>query len=117
MGLKLKVLIVDGLQALQEHLLLSKNIRVKFVTCGRANCRCKLGERHGPYYYLRKRIGNTYKDIYVKVGKKSSPVKYEAVGGSVVLHIKSLDDIPNYLKDYPTFLIRKRISNRPSEGP
>jgi len=52
----LNVLIIDGLQTLKEYLLISNNVRIKFVTCGKKNCRCNLGCRHGPYYYIRKKI-------------------------------------------------------------
>jgi len=108
-GHNLKVLIVDGLEAVQEHLLISKNVRVKFVTCGRPNCRCRLGERHGPYYYIRKKIGNKHKDIYVKAPRKLISLKYEAIGSSILLHVDSLDEVPDFLQGRSIFLVQKMV--------
>jgi len=105
----LKVLIVDGLEAVQEHLLIGKNIRVKFVTCGRSNCRCRLGERHGPYYYIRKKIGNRHKDIYVKAPRQLVSLKYETIGGSVLLHVDSLNEVPDFLQGRPILLVQKIV--------
>ncbi len=32
--------------------LLRASLVERFGTCGRPNCRCQRGERHGPFYYL-----------------------------------------------------------------
>jgi hypothetical protein len=32
--------------------LLRASLVERFGTCGRAPCRCQLGQRHGPFYYL-----------------------------------------------------------------
>jgi len=106
----MKVLVVDGLETLREHLLLSKNVRVKFVTCGRKNCRCRLGQRHGPYYYIRKKEGHRYRDIYVKKTKNPPHFKYEEVGSSVLLEIGSLEKIPEFLRDHPIFIVKKKVN-------
>lgn len=106
----MKVLIVDGLQALKEYLLISKNVRIKFVTCGRDNCRCRLGKRHGPYYYIRKKVNGKYKDIYVKPPKEVPSFSYEVVGSSVLLDVKSINQVPKFLKSLPIFVVQKRIS-------
>jgi len=106
----LKVLILDGLKTLNEYLLISKNVRIKFVTCGRDNCRCRLGKRHGPYYYIRKKVNGTYKDIYVKPPKEVPSFSYELVGSSMLLDVKNINQVPEFLKSLPTFVVQKRIS-------
>lgn len=106
----LKVLVVDGLTAIEEHFLRSKNVRIKFVTCGKADCRCRLGFRHGPYYYRRKKINGKYKDVYVKPPKETQSFTYEAVGSSVLLEIKKIENLPDFLKRLPAFVIKKRLS-------
>ena len=37
------------------------------VRCGKANCRCRQGELHGPYWFLRWREGGRQRRRYVKV--------------------------------------------------
>lgn len=104
----LKLLVVDGAQALKEYLLTSKNVRIKFVTCGRDSCRCRLGKRHGPYYYIRKKINGKYKDIYVKPPNEIPSFSYEFVGSSLLLDIKSINQVPEFLKSLPTFVVQRR---------
>ncbi len=29
----------------------------RYLTCGRANCKCQHGEKHGPFYYLSITLG------------------------------------------------------------
>ena len=101
---------VDGLNVLEEQLLKSKNIRIKFVTCGKKDCRCKLGFRHGPYYYIRKKIDGQYKDVYVKPPKEVPSISYETVGSSLLLEIRSIEQLPDFLKELPVFVIKKRVS-------
>lgn len=31
----------------------------QFLTCGKKNCRCRKGRRHGPFYYLVQCLGTT----------------------------------------------------------
>ena len=101
---------MDGLNVLEEHLLKSSNIRIKFVKCGKEDCRCKLGFRHGPYYYVRKRIDGRYKDVYVKPSKEVPSISYEAVGSSLLMEIRSVAQLPDFLKNLPVFVIRERVS-------
>ena len=105
----MKVLIVDGMRALQEYLLRSRNVHIKYVTCGRENCRCKIGKRHGPYYYIRKKTERGYKDIYVKPPKESISLKYEEINSSLLLEIDDIENIPDFLREHPTFIIEERI--------
>jgi len=105
----MKVLIVDGMSALQEYLLKSRNVHIKYVTCGRENCRCKIGKRHGPYYYIRKKTDRGYKDIYVKPPKESISLKYEEINSSLLLEIDDTENIPDFLREHPAFIIKKRI--------
>lgn len=41
-------------------------VRVEWVRCGKPNCRCARGERHGPYLYRRWREGGRQRRSYVK---------------------------------------------------
>ena len=41
-------------------------LRAEFRTCGKPNCRCARGERHGPYLYRRWREGGRQRRSYVK---------------------------------------------------
>jgi hypothetical protein len=36
------------------------------VRCGKPNCRCASGERHGPYWFLRWREGDVQRRRYVR---------------------------------------------------
>jgi len=38
----------------------------QFIRCGKAGCRCREGERHGPYYYRIWRDGDRVQKVYVK---------------------------------------------------
>ena len=105
----MKVLIVDGMSALQEYLLKSRNVHIKYVTCGRENCRCKIGKRHGPYYYIRKKTDRGYKDIYVKPPKESISLKHEEINSSLLLEIDDIENIPDFLREHPAFIIKERI--------
>jgi len=105
----MKVLIVDGMRALQEYLLRSRNVHIKYVTCGRENCRCKIGKRHGPYYYIRKKTERGYKDIYVKPPTESISLKHEEINSSLLLEIDDIENIPDFLREHPAFIIKERI--------
>lgn len=107
----MKILVLDAATFLQERLLEGKNIRVKFLTCGKQRCACRLGRRHGPYYYVRKKIGNRYVDEYLSTGFKTSwSLNYQVVGNSVLLEVKTPNDIPEQLRQFPTFEILSRVS-------
>lgn len=38
----------------------------QFVRCGRANCRCRLGQPHGPYFYRFWRDRGRLRKAYVR---------------------------------------------------
>lgn len=105
----MKILIVDGTKALQEYLLRSRNVHIKYVTCGREKCRCKLGKRHGPYYYIRKKTDRGYKDTYVKPPMESFSLRYEEISSSLLLEIDDVESIPDFLKECPTFIVNERV--------
>lgn len=47
-------------------------LQVKFIRCGKPNCYCsKTGERHGPYYYLERRVCGKVKTVYIGRNKKN----------------------------------------------
>lgn len=106
----MKILIIDGFQAIEEYLLKSGNVRIKYVTCGKSNCKCKLGYRHGPYYYIRKKIEGKYKDVYIKPPKDIPSFSYETVGSSILLDVKKIEQLPEFLKSLPIFSVHERIS-------
>jgi hypothetical protein len=37
--------------------------------CGKANCHCRLGQLHGPYYYRFFRVGRVLQKRYVRPGE------------------------------------------------
>lgn len=41
---------------LPAHLLRGSVIE-QFLSCGKANCACRQGKKHGPYYYLKTSLG------------------------------------------------------------
>ena len=40
----------------------------QWITCGKEGCRCKKGERHGPYHYLFWREGGRLRKMYIRKG-------------------------------------------------
>ena len=38
----------------------------QFVRCDKAGCRCRIGRRHGPYFYRVWRLDNQVQKVYVK---------------------------------------------------
>lgn len=45
---------------------LSGKLTTQYVTCGKADCRCRNGQLHGPYHYRVWRDGDQIKKEYVK---------------------------------------------------
>ncbi len=43
------------------------NVLERYTTCSRPNCRCHLGERHGPRYYLVTTEGGRQRQRYLSV--------------------------------------------------
>jgi hypothetical protein len=41
-------------------------LEVRYVKCGRPNCKCAKGEMHGPYTYVRTYRGGKRRRVYVK---------------------------------------------------
>lgn len=59
---------LDGLSACSRG-----TLQVKFIRCGKTNCYCsKTGERHGPYYYLERRVYGKVRTVYVGRGKRDA---------------------------------------------
>src|SRR5687767_12709900 len=48
--------------------LASGYLRKKYLTCGKAECRCAQGNKHGPYYYLRTYRKGKKRQTYVPRG-------------------------------------------------
>lgn len=106
----MKVLIVGGTKILQERILLTKNIHVKYVTCGRQNCSCKLGKKHGPYYYVRRKKDGRYSDEYIDISSRQNHnLKYETIGHDVVMEISDISEIPMEFAACPTFTVAEKI--------
>lgn len=101
----MKLLVVDGVKPLEEHFLRGKNMHVKFVTCGKQDCKCKNGYRHGPYYYVRKKVKNRTKDFYLKLPEDSLSFPYQAVGSSLLVEVENVEQLPAYLKPLPIFMV------------
>ncbi|MEO8499492.1 MAG: DUF6788 family protein [Vicinamibacteria bacterium] len=56
--------LVDAL--LQEREQIRGSLFSRFAVCGKPNCGCAQGERHGPYYILSSRSGGEGAFIYLK---------------------------------------------------
>ena len=56
--------LVDAL--LQEREQIRGSLFSRFAVCGKANCACAQGEKHGPYYVLSNRSGGEGAFIYLK---------------------------------------------------
>jgi len=41
-------------------------VSAQYVTCGKAECRCRTGAKHGPYYYRVWRQGSSIKKEYIR---------------------------------------------------
>lgn len=51
---------------LQEREQIRGSLFSRFAVCGKANCACAQGERHGPYYVLSNRSGGEGSFVYLK---------------------------------------------------
>lgn len=106
----MQILILNAAELLQQKLLIGKNVKVKFLTCGRSNCSCKIGKRHGPYYYVRKKIGSRYVDKYVKrETAKDWKMKYEILGDNILLDVTDIWEVPEEFLQHPTFRVVGRL--------
>jgi hypothetical protein len=56
--------LVDSL--LQEREQIRGSLFSRFAACGKSNCACASGEKHGPYYVLSNRSGGEGAFIYLK---------------------------------------------------
>lgn len=55
---------IDELAALSETMLWG-SLGTVYRRCGRANCHCAKGEKHGPVFYLSRNEGGRTRNIYV----------------------------------------------------
>ena len=53
-------------KALPKTTMLPGTVCVQWVRCGRKNCHCARGKRHGPYHYRLWREGGQRRKVYVK---------------------------------------------------
>lgn len=51
---------------LQEREQIRGSLFSRFAVCGKPNCACSQGERHGPYYVLSSRSGGEGSFVYLK---------------------------------------------------
>lgn len=114
----MKILVVGGVVALRRRLLHGPNVHVKFVTCGRKGCRCKVGERHGPYYYIRHRTDKgRYRDEYVKSASVAFELEHETIGETdLLINVNKPIDLPETFNDCPMFVVTRRLSSHRVEG-
>jgi len=56
--------LVDSL--LQEKEQIKGSLFSRFAVCGKQNCACAQGEKHGPYYVLSSRSGGSGAFVYLK---------------------------------------------------
>ncbi len=76
-------------------------------------CRCQVGERHGPYYYVRRRTNNgKYKDVYVKSMSVGFVLKHEKVGETdLLVSIDRPSELPEMFGNCPMFVVTRRFSS------
>jgi hypothetical protein len=68
--------ILDELAALSGEMLWG-SLGAVYRRCGRANCHCAKGDKHGPVFYLTRNEGGHTRNIYVP------PELYEEVAAGV----------------------------------
>ncbi len=56
--------LIDELAALSEKMLWG-SLGAVYRRCGRANCHCTTGEKHGPVFYLTRNQNGRTRNIYV----------------------------------------------------
>ena len=56
--------LIDELAALSDKMLWG-SLGTVYRRCGRANCHCAKGEKHGPVFYLTRNEGGRTRNIYV----------------------------------------------------
>ncbi len=106
----MRVLIVGGKKLIEDQLLQGKNVHIKFNTCGRRKCACRIGLRHGPYYYIRKKVEGKYKDIYIKPPEGNLlPFEYRIVDSDILAEIESIKELPESFVNSIVFEVSKRI--------
>ena len=54
------------LALLSEREQIKGSLFSRFAVCGKLNCACAQGEKHGPYYVLSNRSGGTGAFVYLK---------------------------------------------------
>jgi hypothetical protein len=59
--------LVRGLLRLREQL--AGSLFARYGECGKENCRCRQGEKHGPYYVLSTRSGGQGGFAYLDAGR------------------------------------------------
>jgi hypothetical protein len=62
--------LVDAL--LQEREQIKGSLFARFAVCGKTNCACAQGEKHGPYYVLSSRSAGSGAFVYLKEDQVST---------------------------------------------
>ena len=107
----MKLLVLDAASFLQERLLEGKNVRVKFITCGRSNCVCRLGKRHGPYYYARKKVNGRYVDKYLAKGfREKWDLDYKIIGNNVLFEVAESKEVLKQFGGFPIFRVTASLN-------
>ncbi len=65
--------LVRSLLALREQL--QGSLFERYGVCGKPNCACRLGRRHGPYYVLSSRSGAPLPNNTLNTPVTTAPVK------------------------------------------
>ncbi len=85
-----------------------------YNACNKGNCKCKRGEKHGPFLYLNQKINNKYKKRYV--GKESDKPTVKRVRAYMQFQDtlaelrkinKEIDSLFNLYRDTQTVLSEK----------
>jgi hypothetical protein len=66
---------------ISDNEVLNGSVHATFARCGKPNCKCARGERHGPYYHRYRRVGDRILKEYIPLAKvkdvESACVRYK----------------------------------------
>jgi hypothetical protein len=68
----------------------SVSLQMDFKRCGKLNCICSKGVPHGPYFYLRWRVGGSQRRRYVIAGDVPLVLQQIAVHQSELISVAAL---------------------------
>lgn len=68
----------------------SGSVHVEFKRCGKSNCRCNKGLRHGPYYYHYWREHGQLRKRYVRADRLTETLEQVALQKSEEINVSEI---------------------------